>query len=84
VRVRIFAAGTPDVNGDAVRVSCPGCAKFYSKTALAADKANNGLICLFSQPFYPGRHDEIDFRTLYIHSGLELIENFCSGGARDP
>jgi hypothetical protein len=46
---RGVVAGTPlgRHRGSSSWVSCPGGAKFYSKTALAADKAKNGLICLF-------------------------------------
>jgi hypothetical protein len=62
----------------------PPVRNFTRRRHLGVYPARNGLIFLYSQPFCPGRHDEIDFRTLCCSSGLERRVNFRSVGARDP
>jgi hypothetical protein len=76
---------SPGIHQKRLRGSlAPPVRNFTRRRHLGVYKAINGLISLFSQLFCPGRHNEIDFRTVCFHIGLELRVNFCSVGARDP
>jgi hypothetical protein len=81
---RYLTSHMVDLTGGDYGSLAPPVRNFTRRRNLGVYKAINGLISLFSQPFCPGRHYEIDLSTLCFHMGLELKVNFCSVGARDP